>query len=79
MGYAAEYVEFEPLPEFNEEEKSGTVHLPYEEFKPVEYSELDIKRRKRKHPYEHYEEIEEVVTSLLDDFILGMGFEMHEY
>ena len=30
-GYAAEYVEFEPLPEFNEEEKSGTVHLPYEE------------------------------------------------
>ena len=78
-GFAAEYVQFDPLPEFNDEEKMSIVNLPYEEFKPVEYSELDIKRRKRKHPYEHYEEIEEVVTSLLDDFILGMGFEMHEY
>ena len=72
-------MQFDPLPELNDEEKMSIVNLPYEEFKPVEYSELDIKRRKRKHPYEHYEEIEEVVTSLLDDFILGMGFEMHEY
>ena len=78
-GFAAEYVQFDPLPEFNDEEKMSIVHLPYEEFKPVEYSDFDIRRRTRKHPYEHYEEIEEVVTSLLDDFILGMGFEMHEY
>ncbi len=44
-GYAAEYVEFEPLSEFNEEEKSGTVHLPYEEFKPVENILMSIMKR----------------------------------